>query len=41
VSQLTFEIGLGWLAVGLVYLLYGTWLFRRPPPARYSGDKAG
>lgn len=38
-SDLTFEIGVGWLAVGLVYLLYLTRLFRRPPPAMYTGDE--
>ena len=35
-SGLTFEIGLGWLAAGLLYLVYLTRGFRRPPPEMYS-----
>jgi amino acid transporter len=38
-TGLTFEIGLGWLAVGFVYLLVLTRMFRRPPPAMYTGDE--
>ncbi len=38
-SRLTFEIGLGWLAAGLVYLLVLTRGLRRPPPAMYTGDE--
>ena len=38
-SGLTFEIGLGWLAAGLLYLVYLTRGFRRPPPEMYSGDE--
>jgi amino acid transporter len=40
-SDLTFEIGLGWLAVGFVYLLVLTRAFRKPPPAMYTGDEEG
>jgi putrescine importer len=39
-SGLTFEIGLGWLAVGFAYLLALTRMFRRPPPEMYSGDES-
>ncbi len=35
----TFRIGLSWLAVGFVYLLFLTRMFRRQPPAMYSGDE--
>ncbi len=38
-SGLTFEIGLGWLAAGLLYLVYLTRGFRRPPPEMYSGGQ--
>jgi putrescine importer len=38
-TRLTFEIGLGWVAVGLLYLLYLTRLFRRQPPEMYTGDE--
>jgi amino acid transporter len=38
-TRLTFEIGLGWVAVGFLYLLYLTRLFRRRPPAMYTGDE--
>ena len=40
-SSLTFQIGLAWLAVGLLYLVYLTRGFRRPPPAMYTGDEEG
>ena len=38
-SSLTFKIGLGWLAAGLVYLVYLTRGFRRSPPEMYSGEE--
>jgi putrescine importer len=38
-SGFTFRIGLGWLAVGLVWLLYLTRGFRRKPPELYVGDE--
>jgi putrescine importer len=38
-TRLTFEIGLGWVAVGFLYLLYLTRMFRRRPPAMYTGDE--
>ena len=38
-SSLTFEVGLSWLAVGFVYLLVLTRMFRKPPPAMYTGDE--
>lgn len=38
-SELTFEIGLAWLAAGLLYLVYLTRGFRRPPPEMYAGDE--
>jgi putrescine importer len=38
-SQLTFEVGLGWLAVGFIYLLVLTRAFRKPPPAMYTGEE--
>jgi putrescine importer len=37
-SGFTFQVGLIWLAVGLVWLLYLTRLFRREPPALYVAD---
>jgi putrescine importer len=40
-TQLTFEIGLSWVAVGFVYLLFLTRMFRRRPPEMYSGDEEG
>lgn len=39
-SGLTFEIGLSWLIVGFAYLLWLTRMFRREPPAMYTGDEA-
>jgi putrescine importer len=38
-SGLTFEIGLSWVGVGFLYLLYLTRGFRRSPPEMYSGDE--
>lgn len=38
-SGFTFRIGLAWLAVGFVYLLFVTRLFRREPPALYTGEE--
>ena len=38
-SSLTFEVGLSWLAVGFVYLLVLTRMFRKPPPAMYTGEE--
>jgi amino acid transporter len=38
-SQLTFEIGLGWLAAGFVALLLITRAFQRQPPPMYTGDE--
>jgi amino acid transporter len=38
-SGVAFEVGLAWLAVGLLYLVYLTRGFRRPPPAMYTGDE--
>jgi hypothetical protein len=38
-TELTFEIGLGWLAAGFLYLLFLTRFFRRRPPAMYTGDE--
>ena len=38
-TAFTFEIGLLWLAVGFVYLLFLTRMFRREPPAMYSGEE--
>jgi amino acid transporter len=40
-TGLTFEIGLGWLAVGFVYLLVLTRMFRREPPPMYTGEDEG
>jgi amino acid transporter len=39
-SGTTFEIGLAWLAAGFVYLLVLTRMFRRQPPAMYTGEEA-
>jgi hypothetical protein len=36
---LTFEIGLSWVAVGFLYLLSLTRMFRREPPAMYAGEE--
>jgi amino acid transporter len=38
-TGLTFAIGLSWVAIGFLYLLYLTRLFRRRPPAMYTGDE--
>jgi putrescine importer len=38
-TRLTFEIGLSWVAVGFLYLLYLTRMFRRRPPAMYTGEE--
>jgi amino acid transporter len=38
-SELTFQIGLAWLALGLLYLVYLTRGFRKAPPAMYTGDE--
>ena len=38
-SKLTFQIGLGWLAAGFVYLVYLTRGFRRRPPEMYAGEE--
>jgi putrescine importer len=38
-SDLTFKVGLAWLAAGLLYLVYLTRGFRKPPPEMYSGDE--
>jgi len=38
-TRLTFEIGLSWVAVGFVYLLFLTRMFRREPPEMYSGEE--
>jgi amino acid transporter len=35
----TFRIGLSWLAIGFVYLLFLTRMFRRRPPELYMGDE--
>src|SRR3954465_2817768 len=40
-TSLTFEIGLSWVAVGFLYLLFLTRMFRRAPPAMYSGEEEG
>src|SRR5205823_2487502 len=40
-TRLTFEIGLSWVAIGFVYLLFLTRMFRREPPAMYSGEEEG
>ena len=34
----TFRIGLGWLAVGFVHLLFLTRVFGREPPEMYAGE---
>ncbi|HET6548640.1 MAG TPA: APC family permease [Solirubrobacter sp.] len=39
-TRLTFEVGLSWVAIGFIYLLVLTRMFRRPPPAMYSGDES-
>jgi amino acid transporter len=38
-SDLTFKVGLGWLAAGLLYLVYLTRGFRKAPPEMYGGDE--
>jgi amino acid transporter len=38
-GDLTFKIGLGWLAAGLIWLVYLTRGFRKAPPAMYTGDE--
>ena len=38
-SDVAFQVGLAWLAVGLIYLVYLTRGFRKPPPAMYTGDE--
>ena len=38
-SDLTFKVGLAWLAAGLLYLVYLTRGFRKPPPAMYTGGE--
>jgi len=38
-SGQSFRIGLGWLAVGFVYLVVLTRGFRKAPPAMYTGDE--
>ncbi len=38
-SELTFKVGLGWLAAGFLYLLALTRMFRKPPPAMYTGEE--
>jgi amino acid transporter len=38
-SGLTFKIGLSWVAVGFLYLLFLTRAFRREPPAMYTGEE--
>jgi len=38
-TRLTFEIGLSWVAVGFLYLLFLTRMFRREPPAMYAGEE--
>jgi amino acid transporter len=39
-SSLTFKIGLAWVAAGLLWLVYLTRGFRRPPPELYAGEQA-
>jgi putrescine importer len=39
-SGVAFQVGLSWLAAGLLYLIYLTRGFRKPPPAMYTGDEA-
>ena len=39
-SDVAFQVGLSWLAVGLLYLVYLTRGFRKAPPAMYTGDEA-
>jgi amino acid transporter len=38
-TGLTFRIGVSWVAVGFLYLLYLTRVFRRKPPALYTGEE--
>ena len=38
-GDLTFKIGLAWLAAGLLWLVYLTRGFRKAPPALYTGDE--
>jgi putrescine importer len=38
-SSLTFKIGLGWTAAGLVWLIYLTRGFRKAPPEMYAGEE--
>jgi putrescine importer len=38
-SGVAFEVGLAWLAVGFLYLIYLTRGFRKPPPAMYTCDE--
>jgi hypothetical protein len=38
-SDVAFQVGLAWLAAGLLYLVYLTRGFRKPPPAMYTGDE--
>ena len=38
-TGVAFEVGLGWLALGFVYLLALTRGFRKAPPAMYSGEE--
>jgi putrescine importer len=38
-TGLAFEIGLSWLGLGFVYLLFLTRMFRRRPPALYTGEE--
>jgi amino acid transporter len=38
-SGVAFEVGLAWLALGFLYLVYLTRGFRKPPPAMYTGDE--
>jgi putrescine importer len=38
-SRLTCEIGLAWAALGFLYLLYLTRLFRRKLPAMHTGEE--
>ena len=38
-SSLTFKVGIGWVVVGFVWLVYLTRGFRKAPPEMYSGDE--
>jgi putrescine importer len=40
-SGVAFEVGLGWLAAGFIYLLVLTRGFQKAPPAMYTGDEEG